>query len=293
MSVAFEFSGGYLTLVVCGQAINVEEGNPVCKRLLKLLSQGASEEDMLEAYQDMEEASRPAVSVEAYVEDVKEATYRDGSIYINGEMVHQAVANKVAEFAEMGLPFEHLLRFVERVETNPSYASRQELYDFLMNKHLPITDDGCFLAYKAVTSDYLDKYTRKIDNSPGRVVSMDRGKVDDNRQRHCSKGLHAGALEYIEWYGGAGDQIVIVKIDPKDVVSVPTDHKCQKIRTCRYEVLRDFEGLMTTPLYAQDGSDSYGYGDNDPDDYDWDWFDGPYEDDYYEDGDVSSCPCGY
>jgi len=122
---------------------------------------------------------------------------------------------------------------------------------------------------------------------------MRRAKVDDNRSRGCSDGLHAGALNYVACYGSvdAGDHIVIVKINPKDVVSVPSDCNCEKLRTCRYEVVAEYQGVLSKPLYSSTlTEDEYDY-DDDPDydirdDY-WDQFDGADEDDedYYDDED--------
>ena len=59
-----------------------------------------------------------------------------------------------------GLPFEPLVKLFENLMKNISYQTRTQLYDFLEHKNLPITEDGCFLAYKAVNSDYKDKYSR-------------------------------------------------------------------------------------------------------------------------------------
>jgi hypothetical protein len=132
----------------------------------------------------------------------------------------------------------------------------QELYTFLEHKNLPITEDGCFLAYKAVTSDYKDKWTQQIDNSVGETVSMQRRKVNDDCGMGCSDGLHCGALEYVEGYRSehSGDRVVIVKVNPKDVVSVPTDCECQKVRTCEYQVIADYEGPLESLLHkGEDG----------------------------------------
>ena len=143
---------------------------------------------------------------------------------------------------------------------NPSMQSQQELYDFLEHENLPITEDGCFLAYKAVNSDFKDKYRGTFDNQVGQVCEMRRAKVDDNRGRGCSAGLHAGALNYVAEYGSvdAGDNIVIVKINPEDVVSVPSDCNCEKLRTCKYEVVGLYQGELPKPLYkAEFEADTY------------------------------------
>jgi hypothetical protein len=74
-----------------------------------------------------------------------------------------------------------------------------------------------------------------MDNSPGKIVEMERNAVDDNRDRTCSAGLHFCSQSYLTHFGG--EKIVIVKINPKDVVSIPSDYNDAKGRACRYEVV--------------------------------------------------------
>jgi hypothetical protein len=76
-----------------------------------------------------------------------------------------------------------------------------------------------------------------MDNSPGRVVEMERNKVDDNKDQTCSTGLHFCGLSYLGHFGGSDSRIVIVKINPRDVVSIPSDYNGAKGRACRYEVI--------------------------------------------------------
>ena len=156
--------------------------------------------------------------------------------------------------------------------------SQKELYDFLEHESLPITEDGYFLAYKAVRADYMDKYRGAFDNHVGNVCEMTRSKVDDDRSRGCSNGLHAGALNYVAGYGSveSNDKIVIVKINPKDVVSVPSDCNHEKLRTCRYEVVGEYQGELLKPLYnaSLENGVLYEYDDEDSDNnYEWGWND--------------------
>jgi hypothetical protein len=106
---------------------------------------------------------------------------------------------------------------------------------------------------------------------------MTRSKVDDDRGRGCSNGLHAGALNYVAGYGSleSGDKIVIVKINPADVVSVPSDCNYEKLRTCRYEVVGEYQGELLKPLYSSVFTeDDYDDDEEDlNDDYDWGWND--------------------
>lgn len=192
---------------------------------------------------------------------------RGGVVYRNGLPIHNVVTDRILEFQEQGLPFEPLLKFLENLMANPSARSINELYKFLENKNLPVTEDGCFLAYKAVQDDYLsitsgstevrvsrdggqtwETVTGKVPNNIGSIIEVDRNQVDDDATRTCSFGLHAGALEYVNSFGGRRGKKVVVKINPKDVVSVPVDYDGQKLRTARYEVLSDLQHAIVEPL---------------------------------------------
>ena len=211
---------------------------------------------------------------------------KNGKVFYEGDEVHGAISKRILEFMSKGLPFEPLVNFLNNLMDNPSMQSQKELYDFLEHQYLPVTEDGCFLAYKAVRSDYLDKYAGKFRNKVGDVCEMTRAKVDDNRGVGCSQGLHAGALNYVAGYGSleAGDKIVIVKINPKDVVSVPNDCNCEKLRTCRYEVVGEYQGELLKPLYKSDFSEDNYHDDVDDYDrsYDWGWNEEDDEEDYLD-----------
>lgn len=154
-----------------------------------------------------------------------------------GERLTGFLADRMVEFFNEGLPIDHYCLFLENLMANPSMTSRNELYLFLEAANLPVTEDGCFLAYKAVRSDYKDKHSGTFDNSPGASHAMERRNVDDNRERTCSYGFHVAAYEYAKnFLSGSGDRMVACKVNPKDVVSVPSDYDNQKLRTCAYSV---------------------------------------------------------
>ena len=186
---------------------------------------------------------------------------KDGILQYDGEEIHNALTDRVMQMMRDGFPFKPMLNFLANVLENPSNRAVEELYSFLEHKNLPITDDGCFLAYKAVTHDYMDKWSGTIDNSVGQKVGMKRRKVNDNCDIGCSEGLHCGAIEYVEGYSRINgdpetdDKVVIVKVNPKDVVSVPLDCECQKVRTCAYEVVADYEGKLEQPVHHQNSQE--------------------------------------
>jgi hypothetical protein len=250
MSVPFMWVDGNLTVILKNKAHQVIPDHTNYKLILEALPT-ATEDELLELV-DIEKA------VASFSDG--QVSIVNGKVMFEGEEVHGSISKRIIEFMSKGLPFEPLVKFLENLMENPSMQSQQELYDFLEHENLPITEDGCFLAYKAVSKDFKDKWKGTFDNKVGQVCEMRRAKVDDNRKAGCSAGLHAGALNYVANYGSvdAGDNIVIVKINPEDVVSVPSDCNCEKLRTCKYEVVGLYQGELPKPLYkAEFEADSY------------------------------------
>jgi len=271
---------GNLTLVLNNRTYQVLPDHINYKMILEALPTATADE-LLDIV-DVEKA------VSAFSDGMVEI--KNGKVMYEGEEVHGSISKRILEFMSKGLPFQPLVNFLNNLMENPSMQSQKELYDFLEHEHLPITEDGHFLAYKAVRSDYMDKYRGTFDNSVGKICKMQRAKVDDDRGRGCSNGLHAGALNYVAGYGSveAHDRIVIVKINPRDVVSVPSDCNCEKLRTCQYEVVGEYQGELLKPLYSANFSeDEY---EDDDEDYDirddyWDQFDDEDDEDYEDDED--------
>ena len=193
------------------------------------------------------------------IQDWSEDEFRftGGVLYYVDEEVHSSVTNRIIDMMREGFDCKPILNFLKRVYQNPSYRAINELYTFLMHKALPITSDGYLLAYKAVNSDFTDKYSGTVDNSVGQTPTMPRFRVDDNCDVGCSKGLHVGAIDYVKSYGSSGDKVIICKIDPADVVSVPLDSDHQKMRVCKYEVVSEYaEDLLPAVVDEYDEEDS-------------------------------------
>ena len=191
----------------------------------------------------------PAVKIKSLFAKYETVEVKDGLLYVDGDVVDSVVSERLIQMLSNEIDVLPVLKFVYRLRLNPSSRAVNELYTFLEHKCLPLTESGTFLAYKAVRPNYYDKHSGKFDNSVGNVLSMPRNKVDDDKLAGCSYGFHAGTLEYASDFACQNDKIVLVEIDPADVVSIPVDCEFQKLRTCRYKVVGEFERPLTEPLY--------------------------------------------
>lgn len=102
----------------------------------------------------------------------------------------------ILSYIEQGLDFDRLVKFAIKLHENPSYRSVQQLFSFIMNTNLTITEDGDFIAYKSVRGDFKDCHTGTFDNSVGSVVEMPRNEVNEDPEQTCSNGLHVATYEY-------------------------------------------------------------------------------------------------
>jgi hypothetical protein len=241
----------YISVVMNGESLTIranESPDSFDRAILALKNQN---------WDDLYSAMRP---VKAFASKVNGITVDKNGVYWNGEPVANAVATRIMDFALAGLDHAPLCKFLEKLMLNPSMRAVKELYTFLEHQNLPITDNGNILAYKGVQNDWYsitsgtaklikgNAQNGKIFNGVGQEIEMARHDVDDDKDRGCSYGLHAGTMGYATGFGRGG-RVVIVEINPKDVVSIPTDCSFQKLRTCAYKVVGVYEGALDQPLY--------------------------------------------
>lgn len=176
-------------------------------------------------------------------------TVKDGQIWVEGTVVPHVLGRKIEEFANEGLPYEPLILFAKNLQANPSFRATQHLYEFLEKNNHPITENGNFIAYKKVRSNFKDIHSGTFDNSPGQVLEMPRNQVNEDPDQTCSYGLHVANWDYAHNHFGSSNDIMLeVEVDPRDVVAIPVDYNQSKMRVCKYKVLGVVEQELSTPL---------------------------------------------
>ena len=223
------------------------------------------------------------------------------TIYFDGDPIRGPLAEHIVNLIREGDTggWKPFVNFLEKLAQNPSEASKESLFNWLLDRQLTIRPNGDFVAYKGVIPN--DKGTLvsvssgraivdgkavsgRIPNKSGSVITMPRSEVNDNVDIGCSHGLHAGTWDYASSFvaGTPGSKVLLVYINPRDVVSVPSDSLYQKLRVSRYEageaVSNPLETLTYDDSYTEFDYDDLGY---DADGYDEEGYDA---DGYDEEG---------
>lgn len=238
-NIAYIANDNGITAVINGETMTITSDNPTFGQVLEALKDTSVPAEVVAGL------FRTANAVKRYLKGKVSIDEGSSTVTYEGEELDNVIVDRILQFMSDGLPVDPLIALLERLMANPSRRAIQELYKFLEHKSMPITEDGCFLAYKGVNEHYMDMHTGTFDNSVGTVNEMPRSKVDDDFRVGCSYGFHVGSLEYAT---GFGPVTVIVKVDPADVVSVPEDCGCQKLRTAKYEVIAEYQGAINAPL---------------------------------------------
>ncbi len=225
MSYPFLIQGSNITVIIGNTPHTISKTHITYERVKEAIKAGDWDtvKDIIEPRKMVLNYGRGHVSI------------KGETLYWKDKELHSSLATRMIAMLQEGFPIEPMVAFMENLMANPSRQAVNELYGFLEKNNLPITPDGHFLAYKRVREDYLDCHSGTMDNSIGRIVEMERNEVDDNRNNTCSAGLHFCSHSYLAHFSGA--RTVIVKINPRDVVSIPSDYNDAKGRACRYEVI--------------------------------------------------------
>lgn len=236
-----------ITVFLYGRLYTVQKGAPNYEALRKAIIE--------ENWEAIPNNITVATSIKTWAKGKFTINNEGTQFYYEGTEVPSQLNKRIISVAsENGNP-DPLLKFWERLQKNPSWRSVQQLFPFLEHEGIPITDDGCFLAYKGVKEDLRDVHSGQFDNSPGKVHEMPRNKISDDPNEACHYGFHVGAEHYATNFG---QRTVICKVAPEDVVCIPYDSDQQKMRVCKYEVIGFRGGTMpSTTITREDIPDPY------------------------------------
>lgn len=233
MYYVYSPGGESVTVVFRGMPFMVASDNSNYETLIEALHQ-----DDIEAVEEILFAGERLKKTLAVFGDVE---VHQGHVLYDDKPVHGYLVDQILLASRRGVDMAPYGNFLNNVMTNPDPRSREGLFQWLEKAKMPITPDGCFLAWRLVRNDFFDIYTGTMDNSPGNIVRMDRDLCDDDPDRTCSRGLHFCSIGYLPHYGSSNSRIVLVKVNPADVVAFPRDYGLSKGRCCRMEILEEVD----------------------------------------------------
>jgi hypothetical protein len=247
MSIPYIAKSDSVTLFIKGRGITVASDHINFKKIVAKLENGDDNPDEFMNLIDLVKslgAQRAEPEVTSRGKHDVTFDVASGTLKYRGYPLSGYIATKALELHRTGAPKPLLkfLSFLENLYQNPRNSIAERLYKFLEVGNMPLTDDGYFLAYKKVRSDWKDIHSGTMDNSVGKILEMPRVLVNDKDTETCSTGLHFCSYAYLDQFRSkdpATDRIIVLKINPADVVSIPTDYNDTKGRTCKYEVLSE------------------------------------------------------
>lgn len=114
----------------------------------------------LEKYKKSEQTEKDFEELDVFLAPVKrillesdnrlELDTEGNKLFLSGTTtpIEPGLATKILDFLDHGLSVEPLIKFWISCLRNPHFIAVQELFNFLEQNNLPITDDGGFLGYK-------------------------------------------------------------------------------------------------------------------------------------------------
>lgn len=148
----------------------------------------------LEKYKKSKQTPEDLKALESFLSPVKRILVESDSrleldqderkLYLAGTNVpiEPGLGEKILDFLDNGLPIEPLIKFWQSCLRNPHFIAVKELFHFLENNKLPITDDGAFLGYKKlnfVTANSLpESFGELIVTPEGIVCKLNGDPVD-------------------------------------------------------------------------------------------------------------------
>lgn len=184
----------------------------------------------------------------------------NGRIYFDHKEAHGVLTDEILRHYTEGLDFQYLVNFAEKISSNPNPHSIEHAYAWLKQNNFTILPDGDIIAYKGVGNDFLSLTSGtaivdgivvkgRIPNLPGSVIQMPRSEVVFDPSGACLVGLHVATYAFARSFAS---RVVMVKVNPRDIVSVPSLTSADKMRVCQYIVGRKTDSQFQGPLWEDD-----------------------------------------
>jgi hypothetical protein len=263
-----------LVVVLDGELTTIPSAHANYDRIVRYLDAGGDDTEVVRSLLDVR-----GYLTRGFTALSERVAFDGHQITFDGDPIDTTLSRHLLRLLREGGNVRPVVHFLEKLAANPSRKSKKHLWTWLQDRDFTLTEDGDFIAYKAVqdTPDNLSItagrntvrvndtiHTGHIPNPIGAIVSIPRSTVDPNRDNGCSTGLHVGTWAYAEHFAAGTGKVLTVKVNPRDVVAVPRDYEYAKMRVCRYLVLatapvQHDTALLSTPDDEHDKYEQVAY----------------------------------
>lgn len=259
--IPFTITPSSITVLLRGKNWQLDQSHVNFFHVRQKLLQFNDERDL--SHDTIENELEPLINIRAFIAQIS-----TGRVQVNGEAVlfdgkevRGHIAQRLMQMVRGGRNPRPLMRFLERLDRAPIQDVADQFLRWLEKSNMPLTVDGCFVAYKYVDRNFMDNWTHKIDNSPGALIPrLEVNSINTDRNQTCARsGYHFCSFDYL----GGQKPVMLLKIPPEDVCSFPETEEA-KGRCLFYEIInripddeiaaRKIEGgdLLYTGMFAAD-----------------------------------------
>jgi hypothetical protein len=228
-AIPYVLQDDYVAVVLDGKTHQATKGQATFKQLHRALERGdwSRIPKLVDLSAQLAERTHGKVTVNS------------GGVFYRNQKVDNSLSAKILELIEHGQSVVSWLRFMDNLYQQEDVNTVNRIYDWVNAGRYAITTDGCIVGYKVVDANYKDKHTHKVDNHIGARPLMARSEVDPSEYTECSRGYHVCVRGYIGSFYRHGDHIMVVKVNPADVVASPLGFGHRKFRCWTYEVFAE------------------------------------------------------
>lgn len=213
----------------------------------------------LELYKIMSPIAKVKETIESDLYLAGSMSIVNGTIKFGDHLLEESLSNHILSLLDdNNVPkdaklWKSYVAFLDNLHQNVNQDIREQLFRWISYENnaghgFGFTEDGCIVGYKGTGGTILEpmskftgtaivdgvEITGHIPNKVGSVVKMPRSAVQFDPKVGCSAGLHVGTRDYATSWAPI---LLLVKVNPRDIVSVPYEVNSQKMRVCEYTVL--------------------------------------------------------
>lgn len=194
-------------------------------------------------FEAISELSVVATAIENYIgPNIVEINVEAGTIQYNGKLLHGVIVEHILKMMADNFEVAPMILFLTKLYQNPSAQAIDQLYGWMVANGVTISENGNLVAWKRVKDNYTSFHDSVTKHAVGTYVELKRSLCTVDATITCAAGLHFCSYEYLEHYNAGQGRILMLEIDPTDVVSIPSDYNNAKGRACKYYVSAELNG---------------------------------------------------